>query len=259
MGLFINNISKSYITRNNKIIVLENINLDVRCSEFICIIGPSGCGKTTLLNIISGLDKATEGRMEYNGKEIRLPGIDRAVVFQEVALFPWLNVFENVEFGMKVAKIPKVQRKEKVLKYLQMVHLQDFQNSYIHELSGGMKQRVALARALTLDSQILLMDEPFAALDSKTKHNLHFELQQIWHETKKTIIFITHNLEEAVTLADRVIIMSSRPGRIKKEFIIDLPRPRLSNAPIIKEYAEEMLLQLDMEGEYYEAYKEDGM
>lgn len=226
MSLSVQGISKSFITKRNTVHPLENINLEFNQGEFICILGPSGCGKSTLLNIIAGLDKATKGKVLLNGKEVTGAGPDRAVIFQEAALFPWIKVIDNVEFGMKMVGVPKEERREKALKYLKMVHLTKFQNSYVHELSGGMKQRVAIARALTLDSEVLLMDEPFAALDSQTKGLLQQELQQIWLETKKTIIFVTHNVEEAAFLADRVIVMSTNPGKVKREFKIQLARPR---------------------------------
>ncbi|MBZ4644625.1 MAG: sulfonate transport system ATP-binding protein [Petroclostridium sp.] len=226
MSLIVNGVSKQFITRHKKTYTLDKVTLEFRQGEFVCLVGPSGCGKSTLLNIIAGLEKASEGTVILNGKEVKEAGPDRAVMFQESALFPWLSVIENVEFGMKMAGIPKNQRREKALKYLKLVHLTKFQNSFIHELSGGMRQRVALARALTLDSEVLLMDEPFAALDSQTKSILRLELQRIWWETKKTIIFVTHDVEEAVLLADRVIVMAANPGRVKKEFNIQLARPR---------------------------------
>lgn len=248
MSLLIENVSKTFATKNNNLNVLEGINLNIEKGEFICVLGPSGCGKSTLLNIIAGLEEATGGRALLNGREIRGAGPDRAVMFQESALFPWLKVLDNVEFGMKMAGVLKDDRREKALKYLKMVHLTKFQNSLIHELSGGMKQRVALARALTLDSEVLLMDEPFAALDSQTKSILQLELQQIWLETQKTIIFVTHNVEEAVFLADRVIVMSANPGKVKKDFRIQLARPRQQEsldlaymvADIVKELKEEV-------------------
>lgn len=227
MSLIIEKVSKKFVTKHNQTHTLENVSLQVEKGEFICILGPSGCGKSTLLNIVAGLEECTEGRVTLNGEEVREAGPDRAVMFQESALFPWLRVIDNIEFGMKIAGVSKEERRERALKYLKMVHLSQFKNAYIHELSGGMKQRVALARALTLDSEILLMDEPFAALDSQTKSILQLELQNIWLETKKTIIFITHNVEEAVLLADRVLVMSANPGRIKKEFKIQLARPRV--------------------------------
>ncbi|WP_425058202.1 ABC transporter ATP-binding protein [Sporomusa carbonis] len=248
MSLVVENVSKSFFTSHNRIHTLDKINIEFKKSEFICILGPSGCGKSTLLNIIAGLETATTGRVILNGNEVKEAGPDRVVMFQEPALFPWLRVIDNVEFGMKMAGISKAERRERALKYLKMVHLTRFQNSFVHELSGGMKQRVALARALTLDSEVLLMDEPFAALDSQTKNILQLELQQIWWETKKTVIFVTHNVEEAVLLADRVIVMAANPGSIKKEFHIQLARPRQPEnvdlaylaAGIMKELKEEV-------------------
>lgn len=226
MSLTVENVSKTFNSKKNIVYTLKDVKLEIKQGEFVCLLGPSGCGKSTLLNIIAGLDESTTGKVTLNGKTIKEPGTDRAVMFQESALFPWQTVIENVEFGMKIAGVAPAKRKEIALKYLKMVHLTKFQNSYVHELSGGMKQRVALARALTLDSEVLLMDEPFAALDSQTKNILHMELQKIWLETGKTIILVTHNVEEAVLLADRVIVMSARPGLIKKEFKIQLSRPR---------------------------------
>lgn len=226
MSLVIQGVSKRFITKHKETYTLDNINLTFKKGEFICILGTSGCGKSTLLNVIAGLEKPTSGQLFLNDKEIKGVGVERAVMFQQDALFPWLNVIENVEFGMSIAGISKEEKRERALKYLKMVHLTKFQNSYIHELSGGMRQRVALARALTLDSEVLLMDEPFAALDSQTKTILQQELQKIWWETKKTIIFVTHNVEEAVLLADRVIVMTANPGRVKRDIPIQLGRPR---------------------------------
>ncbi len=248
MSLIVENVSKSFVTKRQQIHTLDNVSAEFKQGEFVCILGPSGCGKSTLLNIIAGLEAPSGGRVVLNGKEVKGAGPDRVVMFQEAALFPWLKVIDNVEFGMKIAGIPPAERREKALKYLKMVHLTRFQDAYIHELSGGMRQRVALARALTLDSEVLLMDEPFAALDSQTKSILQLELQHIWWETKKTIIFVTHNVEEAVLLADRVVVMSANPGRIKKEFPIQLARPRQPEnvdltylvAGIMKELKEEV-------------------
>lgn len=226
MSLIVNNVSKIFPAKQGEVHTLSNVNIEFGVGEFVCILGPSGCGKSTLLNIIAGLETATSGNVLLNGNEVIGAGPDRVVIFQEPALFPWLRVIDNVEFGMKMAGIGKEQRRQTALKYLKMVHLLRFENSFIHELSGGMKQRVSLARALTLDSPILLMDEPFAALDSQTKSILQMELQQIWLETKKTILFVTHNVEEAIVLADRVLVMAANPGMIKKEFVIQLARPR---------------------------------
>ena len=226
MGIRIEKVSKKFFSKNKETHTLSDINLNFEKGEFICLLGPSGCGKSTLLNIVAGLETPTEGKVYLNDKEVNGVGVDRAVMFQESALFPWLKVIDNVEFGMKMAGVPKEERKEKAIKYLKMVHLMKFKDSYIHELSGGMRQRVALARALTLDSEVLLMDEPFSALDSQTKSILQTELQKIWWETKKTIIFVTHNVEEAVFLADRIIVMAANPGKVKREFKIELGRPR---------------------------------
>lgn len=248
MSLKVDAVSKRFISKHKETYTLDNVNLSFKKGEFICLLGPSGCGKSTLLNIIAGLEKPTEGKVFLGNKEIQGVGPDRAVMFQESALFPWLKVIDNVEFGMKIAGVPKEERRERALKYIKMVHLSKFKDSYIHELSGGMRQRIALARALTLDSEVLLMDEPFSALDSQTKSILRLQLQKIWWETKKTIIFVTHNVEEAVLLADRVIVMAANPGRVKKEFKINLGRPREEGnidvaavtAEIMKELKEEV-------------------
>ena len=248
MSIVVKNISKSFLTKHKVTHTLERVNMEIETGEFVCILGPSGCGKSTLLNIIAGLENASEGQIFLNDQEVKGPGPDRAMMFQESALFPWLRVLDNVEFGMKMTGVSKEIRREKALKYLKMVHLTKFQNSFVHELSGGMKQRVALARALTLDSEVLLMDEPFAALDSQTKNILQTELQRIWLETKKTIIFVTHNVEEAVLLADRVVVMKANPGQIKSEFKIELSRPRQAEdldlaymvAKIMKDVKEEV-------------------
>jgi NitT/TauT family transport system ATP-binding protein len=258
LSLILKDVSKEFNTKYKKTTTLENFNLEIKKGEFVCILGPSGCGKSTVLNIIAGLEGATKGVVLLNGDEIMGPGPDRTVMFQEAALFPWLKVIDNVEFGMKMAGIPKEIRKEKALHYLKMVHLSKFQNSYVHELSGGMKQRVALARALSLDSEVLLMDEPFAALDSQTKMILQLELQRIWVETKKTIIFITHNAEEAVYLANRVVVMAANPGRIKKEFTIELPRPRQMESSDISYYTAKIMKELKEEVEKVAKAEYDG-
>lgn len=249
LSLVVQSVSKRFKTKHNKTSALENINLEFKKGEFISILGPSGCGKSTLLNIIAGLENSTEGKVLLEGKEIKGAGPDRAVMFQESALFPWLNVIHNVEFGMKMAGIGKVERREKALKYLKMVHLTKFQNSFIHELSGGMRQRAALARALTLDSDVLLMDEPFAALDSQTKTILQGELQQVWMETKKTIIFVTHNIEEAVLLSDKVIVMSANPGKVKKIIDVQLARPRKIDSIDLTYMVAELMKELKEEVE----------
>lgn len=223
----LDNISLSYKTNaKGSLVALENISLQVQQGEFLCIVGPSGCGKSTLLHLIAGLHNQTSGQVLIDGRAVSGPGTDRILIFQELGLFPWLTVGQNVEFGMKMKNISKAEREEKTQYYLKLVHLSKFRDSYIHQLSGGMRQRVALARALATEPDVLLMDEPFAALDAQTRDLLHDELERIWSETGRTIIFVTHNVREAVRLGDRVALMTFRPGRVKQEFPINLPRPR---------------------------------
>jgi len=218
----------SYRTRSGeRLLALDHINLQVRSGEFLCVVGPSGCGKSTLLHLIAGLHAQTSGQILVDSKPVEGPGTDRILIFQELGLFPWLTVGENVEFGMKMKGVSKAERKEKTGYYLRLVHLSQFRNSYTHQLSGGMRQRVALARALATEPDVLLMDEPFAALDAQTRDLLHDELERIWAETGRTIIFVTHNVREAIRLGDRVVLLTFRPGRVKREFPIDLPRPRV--------------------------------
>ena len=209
-----------------ELIALDGINLQVRQGEFLCIVGPSGCGKSTLLHLIAGLQRPSSGSVLVDEESVTAPGTDRILIFQEHGLFPWLTVGENVEFGMKMKGIPRKEREERTRYYLRLVHLSQFKDSRPHQLSGGMRQRVALARALATEPDVLLMDEPFAALDAQTRDLLHDELERIWAETGRTIIFVTHNVREAVRLGDRVVLLSFRPGRIKREFEVELPRPR---------------------------------
>jgi NitT/TauT family transport system ATP-binding protein len=220
-------ISLSYkTTSGERLLALDNISLEVKPGEFLCIVGPSGCGKSTLLHLIAGLNPQTSGKVLVDGKPVSGPGTDRILIFQDLGLFPWLTVGGNVEFGMKMKNVSKAEREEKVQYYLRLVHLSKFRNSYIHQLSGGMRQRVALARALATEPDVLLMDEPFAALDAQTRDLLHDELERLWAETGRTIIFVTHNVREAVRLGDRVALLTFRPGRVKQEFSVSLPRPR---------------------------------
>jgi NitT/TauT family transport system ATP-binding protein len=220
-------ISLSYATESGaQLLALDRINLNVQTGEFLCIVGPSGCGKSTLLHLIACLQKPTNGAITIDGEYVTTPGTDRILIFQEHGLFPWLTVGQNVEFGMKMKGLSRAEREEKVRHYLRLVHLLQFKDSRPHQLSGVMRQRVALARALATEPDVLLMDEPFAALDAQTRDMLHDELEKIWAETGRTIIFVTHNVREAVRLGDRVALMSFRPGRVKQEFVVDLPRPR---------------------------------
>jgi NitT/TauT family transport system ATP-binding protein len=235
-------VSLSYRTEvNSSLLALDHINLRVQPGEFLCIVGPSGCGKSTLLHLIAALQKPTSGSVLVDDNVVASPGTDRILIFQEHGLFPWLTVGQNVEFGMKMKGLPKAQREEKTRDYLRLVHLSQFKDSRPHQLSGGMRQRVALARALATEPDVLLMDEPFAALDAQTRDLLHDELEKIWAETGRTIIFVTHNVREAVRLGDRVALMSFRPGRIKQEFAVDLPRPRHLEDPNVARAAREIL------------------
>jgi NitT/TauT family transport system ATP-binding protein len=230
----LNDICLTYgVNTKGRLIALDRINLQVRPGEFLCIVGPSGCGKSTLLHLVAGLHRQTSGEVLIDGHAVQGTGTDRILIFQELGLFPWLTVSQNVEFGMKMKGVPKAERQTKINDYLRLVHLQQFKNSYIHQLSGGMRQRVALARALATEPDVLLMDEPFAALDAQTRDLLHDELERIWAETGRTIIFVTHNVREAVRLGDRVALLTFRPGRVKREYPIDLPRPRhLEDLPV---------------------------
>jgi len=249
--LQVRNLSKKFnSTSSNRaeyVIAIENIDLTISDGEFVSIVGPSGCGKTTLLNILAGLDKPTEGEIILNGHEIEGTGPDRIMVFQENALFPWLKVIENVEFGLKIAGLQKDKRRQIALAHLETMQLTKFADSYVYQLSGGMKQRVALARALVLDPEILLMDEPFASLDSQTRDLLSVELQLIWSRTRKNIIFVTHNIMESVCLGDKVFVFTSRPGKIKREITINHRRPRLTEDDELKPFYREVLGELRSE------------
>lgn len=240
-------VAKKFRAKDGDFAALDPIDISIKKGEFICIVGPSGCGKSTMLNLIAGLQRPDAGRILLNGNEIDGPGSDRVVIFQELALFPWLNVIHNVEFGLKIKGMGKDERRSRARELLRLVHLSKFEGHYLHELSGGMRQRVALARALAIDPKILLMDEPFSALDAQTRHLLHLELQEVWLATHKTIFFVTHNVREAVSLADRVIVMSASPGRIMNEYAIDLKRPRQDNDENVSRITAEIIGELRTE------------
>jgi NitT/TauT family transport system ATP-binding protein len=225
-SLQIQDVSKTFVDGKRIVEALQPINLNVEAGEFVCFLGPSGCGKSTLLSIIAGLEDASSGTVLVNGKKVTGPGTERILLFQEAALFPWLDIQRNVEFGLRQIGIPARQRTEIARNFLTKVHLTGFERSYPHQLSGGMKQRAAIARALAINPEVLLMDEPFGALDAFTRDRLHGELESIWSETRKTVIFVTHNVREAIALGDRVVVFAPRPGRIVRDFKIDLPRPR---------------------------------
>lgn len=222
MYLSLQGIEKNFTNKQNeRLLVLDSIDLQVEKGEFVSVLGPSGCGKSTLLYLIAGLDQPDKGKIEVQGKRIKKPSPERVVVFQESGLFPWLTVLENVTYGLLLKKMSKQEAEERARKVLKMVHLSRYEDSYPHQLSGGMKQRVAIARALVMEPEVLLMDEPFSALDEQTRMVLHRELLEIWRQTKVTIIFVTHNIREAVQLSEKIVVMATRPGRIKE--LINVP------------------------------------
>ena len=243
--LVVEGVSKWFRTPRASVHVLDNINLRIEEGEFVCLVGPSGCGKTTMLDVMAGLTKPDQGRVLADDQVVEGPGRHRLVMFQESALFPWLNVFGNVMFGLKRKPgLSDRERREIADYYLRLVGLEKFRKAFVHELSGGMKQRAALARSLAPDPRVLLMDEPFAALDAITREQLYGELQDIWQTRRKTIVFVTHNVREAVCLGDRVFLLSPSPGRIREEFKISLPRPRDFNSPELAAIAQRITLTL---------------
>lgn len=225
--LVVDGVSKTFNSKSNKVTALDNVSLTIQDGEFVCLVGPSGCGKSTLLNLIAGLEFPDNGGIFVDGQPVIGPGSDRMMLFQDSALFPWLKVIDNVLFGLNLKKgLTSSERREMAEFYLRLVGLEKFMNFNIHQLSGGMKQRVALARALAPNPKVLLMDEPFAALDAMTRETFYSDIQRIWRDQGKTIVFVTHNVAESACLGDRVLLFSSNPGRIKREFSIHLPRPR---------------------------------
>lgn len=251
--LRIQNVSKDYDSRNATVTALNKVNLDIYENEFVCVIGPSGCGKSTLLNIIAGLIEPSQGKVFLDGEEIKGTGKERGVVFQQYALFPWLTVLENVKFGLKLQKISDKMATETAMRYIKSVDLEDFVHAYPKELSGGMKQRVAIARAYAVNPQVLLLDEPFGALDAQTRAQLQTELLNTWQTEQKTCFFITHDVDEAILLASRIIIMSARPGRIKKIMDVNIPYPRTQETKNSRKFLE---MKADIWNEVYEEYLE---
>ncbi len=237
-------IVKYFKHESHQLKALGGVDLDVEDGDFVCLVGPSGCGKSTFLRIIAGLEKPDEGQVLFDGKPITTTGPERIMVFQEGALFPWLKVQDNVEFGLKMAGIPKEERAQISKRYLDMMQLTKFSNSFTYQLSTGMKQRVAIARALVMDPDVLLMDEPFAALDAQTRDLLLVEMQLIWEKTKKTILFVTHNVAEAVVLGTKVAVFSNRPSKIKKLMTVDFKRPRLTEDENLLGLQQEILSEL---------------
>jgi NitT/TauT family transport system ATP-binding protein len=224
--LEVKSLAKSFSRQGQRVVALENFNLTVEEGEFLAIVGPSGCGKSTFLHMLGGFEPVDGGTMTINGTVVRAPGPDRGMLFQEYALYPWRTVVGNILWPLEVQKVPKAEREAIAERFISMVGLGHFRNHYPAELSGGMKQRVALARLLALNPKVLLMDEPFGALDAQNRELLQEELQQIWNSARKTVLFVTHDIDEAIYLADRVIVFTARPGRIKADIEIELPRPR---------------------------------
>lgn len=225
-ALHVRGVSKTYAAGDRTVHALAPTDLDVEAGEFVCLLGASGCGKSTLLQLVAGLETPTTGTIDVDGAPVAGPSPDRVLLFQDAALFPWLTVEANVAFGLAQSSLPADEQRRIARDWIDRVHLHGFERAYVHQLSGGMRQRAALARALATDPSMLLMDEPFGALDALTRDRLHEELESLWAATRKTVLFVTHNVREAVALGDRVLVLSPRPGRIVGEFRIDLPRPR---------------------------------
>jgi NitT/TauT family transport system ATP-binding protein len=244
--LQINDVQKQFVNQKETSNVLSNINLDVKEGEFVSILGPSGCGKSTLLSIVAGLTKPTSGEVLLNGTPITKPGRDRGMVFQQAALFPWMTVEENVMFPLR-KEMKKKEAREAAHHYLKMVQLSNYAKHSPHELSGGMQQRVAIARALSMNPKVLLMDEPFGALDEQTRSRLHHELEKIWIETKKTILFVTHSISESIKLSDRIIVMGTRPGVILEDIAVNIPRARANHTQATAKLEERILGLLQTE------------
>lgn len=245
--LSIRGVAKTYQSRSGLVEALLPTNLEIAAGEFLVIVGPSGCGKSTLLNILAGFSPPSEGQALVDGSAIKGPDIDRGMVFQSYALFPWLSVAGNVEFGLERKGVPKQQRRELALEYLESVGLKDFADKQVNELSGGMKQRAAIARAFATEPSVILMDEPFGALDALTRRFLQGGLLKLWQERKKTVVFITHSVAEAIFLADRIVVMTARPGAIKTIVRVDIAHPRDLTSDIFRDYERRIYEQLDEE------------
>jgi len=245
MILEIKDLKKSFPKKKGEMVAIADFDLDVKEGEFVCILGPSGCGKTTILRIIAGLETQTRGKILLSGKEISGPGSDRGMVFQEFALFPWRTVRRNVEFGLELKGVSPEERRTRTQRYIDLVGLNGFEDYHPYQLSGGMKQRVGIARALANEPAILLMDEPFGALDAQTRNLMQKELLRIWSETKKTVIFITHSVDEAVFLADRIVVMTGRPSNIGQIYDLKWPRPRDRASTEFAALRKQILAQLE--------------
>lgn len=238
--ILVSKVHKVFKTLGADVFALKDIDLEIEAGEFVCLLGPSGCGKSTLLNAIAGFALASSGEISVQGKKISVPGPDRGMVFQEYALFPWMTVAQNISFGLEIQRMDKSRIEHTVDQLLDLLRLKDFRDRFPKDLSGGMRQRVAIARVLALDSPIMLMDEPFGALDALTRRTLQDELLRIWQALGKTVIFVTHSIEESIYLADRVVVMTYRPGTIKRDQNVDLPRPRDPSSAAFNELKREL-------------------
>jgi len=236
----IDGVNKTFVSGRRQVVALQDIHLDIPHGQFTCLLGPSGCGKSTLLNAVAGFSQPSSGAITVDGAPVTGPGPERGMVFQEYALFPWMTVERNIAFGLEIEGQNKERIATTVEQLLNMLGLVEFRARYPKDLSGGMRQRVAIARVLALDSPVMLMDEPFGALDALTRRNLQDELLRIWSETNKTILFVTHSIEEAIYLADRIVVMTYRPGTVKRDLIVDLPRPRDPAAPAFNDLKREL-------------------
>jgi NitT/TauT family transport system ATP-binding protein len=240
-ALHLRGVGKTYVTGDRVVQALAPTDLDIEAGEFVCLLGASGCGKSTLLQLIAGLDQPSTGTIDADGTPVQGPSPDRVLLFQDAALFPWLTVEDNVKFGLRQSSRPVAEQDRIARDWIDRVHLSGFEQAYVHQLSGGMRQRVALARALATDPSMLLMDEPFGALDALTRDRLHEELESLWSATRKTVVFVTHNVREAVALGDRVLVLSPRPGRIVGDFRITLPRPRALEDVTVMQQASDIM------------------
>jgi len=248
----VEHVSQVFGGMEHPVVALKDINLDVSQGQFVCLLGPSGCGKSTLLNAIAGFVTPSQGLITADGRVVTEPGPQRAMVFQEYALFPWMTVEQNIGFGLEIRGEAHPARSARVDHWLRTLGLQDFRKRFPKELSGGMRQRVAIARVLALDSPVLLMDEPFGALDALTRRNLQDELVRIWAESAKTVIFVTHSIEEAIYLADRIVVMTYRPGTVKQDRLVDLPRPRDPASSVFNDLKRELCVLVMEEQDNYE-------
>ena len=243
------NLSKAFSDEEQTVWAIEGMDLDIHDGEFVCLLGPSGCGKTTVLRIVSGLEEKSGGSVLVRGIPVTGAGSDRGLVFQEFALFPWRTVRKNIEFGLEIKQMPVEKRHEISSRLIDLVGLTGFENAHPRKLSGGMKQRVGIARVLANNPSVLLMDEPFGSLDAQTRNLMQKELLRIWSATRKTVLFVTHSVDEAVFLADRIVVMTARPGRVKKDIPVDLPRPRDRTSPEFTSIRGQVLEVLDAEFE----------